>query len=280
VSGTIHIHPDFARLFAGERCVADFFAIQGPIAKQRHGRRTLRFERDGRGFFIKCHNPVGWGEVLKNLWRGRRPTIGTATEWRGIKRLHEIGVPTMRAVGYGCEGWPAARQRSFLITQELPGIESLEKIADGKAGPPLDADLKRRLIREMAKITSQMHRNGVNHRDLYICHFVLQTDSASTARPKVFVIDLHRTQCRRRTPQRWIMKDLAATYFSSMDLPPARRDLLRFIKHYSGRPLRQTLEADSGFWQKVVRRAESLYRKEWKQPPPECIGLDGHKSTS
>lgn len=268
MKGTIHVHPDFAQLFADERCVADFFAIEGDVAKQRHGRRTLRFERGGRGFFIKCHNPVGWGEVLKNLWRGRKSTIGTGPEWRGIKRLHEIGVPTMRAVGYGYEGRCAATQRSFLVTEELPGIESFEKIADGKAGPTLDADLKRRLIRQMAQIASRMHRNGVNHRDLYICHFVLQTDSAAATSPTVYVIDLHRVQCRPKTPKRWIIKDLAAIYFSSMDLPPTQRDLLRFIKYYTDRPLRQTLVADKAFWEKVIRRAEANYRKEWKRKPP------------
>ena len=266
VSGTIHIHPDFEQLFADERCVADFLAIEGPIAKQRHGRRTLRFERGGRGFFIKCHEPVGWGEVLKNLWRGRRPMIGTIHEWRGIRRMHEIGAPTMRAVGCGHEGWPAAWQRSFLITEELPGIVSLEKIAEG-AGPTLTDDLKRRLIRRMAQIAAKMHRNGVNHRDLYICHFVLQTDSAAAPWPAVYVIDLHRMQCRRRTPRRWIVKDLAAIYFSSMDLPPATRDLLRFVKHYSDRPLRQTLAEDKAFWRQVVRRAEASYRKEWGRAP-------------
>ena len=268
MKGTIHLHPDIKDLFAGEQCVADFFAIEGKVAKERHGRRTLRFERGGCGFFIKCHNPVGWSEMFKNLRRGRCPTIGTGPEWRGIKRLHEIGVPTMRAVGYGYEGRCAATQRSFLITEELPGIESFEKIADGEAGPTLDTDLKRRLIREMAKIASCMHRNGVNHRDLYICHFVLQTDSAAAARPEVYVIDLHRVQCRAKTPMRWIIKDLAAIYFSSMDLPPTQRDLLRFIKYYTNRPLRRTLEADYAFWGKVNRRAEASYRKEWKREPP------------
>ena len=270
----IHLHPDIKDLFADERCVADFFAIGGKVAKERHGRRTLRFERGGRGFFIKCHNPVGWGEVFKNLWRGRRPTIGTGHEWHGIKRCHEIGVPTMRAVGYGYEGRCAATQRSFLITEELPGIESFEKIADGKAGPPLDADLKRRLIREMAQIAGRMHRNGVNHRDLYICHFVLQTDSAAAARPTVYVIDLHRVQCRPKTPKRWIIKDLAAIYFSAMDLPPTQRDVLRFIKYYTGLSLRQALEADNAFWRKVTRRAAANYRKEWKrEPPPLTHGM-------
>ena len=267
VKGKIHIDADVAAMFTSERCVEDFFAIEGAIAKQRHGRRTLRFERDGRGFFIKCHNPVGWGEVLKNLWRFRWPTIGTIHEWRGIRRMHEIGAPTMRAIGYGREGWPAARQRSFLVTEELPGVVSLEKIAEGD-GPELTCDLRRRLIRRMAQIASKMHRNGVNHRDLYICHFVLQTDSAAVHSPTVYVIDLHRMQCRQRTPRRWIVKDLAAIYFSSMDLPPSKRDILRFVKHYSGRPLRRALAEHSAFWRKVVSRAEASYRKEWKREPP------------
>ena len=84
----------------------------------------------------------------------------------------------------------------------------------------------------------------------------------------MYVIDLHRMQCRQRTPRRWIVKDLAAIYFSSMDLPPSKRDILRFVKHYSGRPLRRALAEHSAFWRKVVSRAEASYRKEWKREPP------------
>ena len=264
----IHLRPDIVRLFASERCVADFFAIDGTVAKERHRRRTVRFEREGRCFFIKCHYPVGWAEIGKNLLRGRLPTVGAGAERRAIQRLHEIGVPTMQAAGYGRQGWPAARQRSFIITDELAGIVSFEQLAQGVAGPPLEADLKRRLIRQMADLTRRLHRNGVNHRDLYLCHFALQLDTAKSPGPSVYVIDLHRVQCRARTPRRWIIKDLAALYFSSLDLPPARRDLLRFIRYYSDKPLRRALGEDRRLWRKVVARAEALYRKEWKKEPP------------
>jgi heptose I phosphotransferase len=272
--GTIHLRSEVAALFDEARCVADFFAIDGQVAKHRHGRRTLRFERGGRSFFIKCHDPVGWREIIKELLQGRLAAVGAAREWRAIASLHEINVPTMRAIGYGWERWPAARQRSFLLTEELTGTISLDQIAAGSAGPKLDADLKRRLIRRMAQLTARLHRHGLIHRDLYLCHFVLQVDTARTDRPKLFVIDLHRLQRRRIAVRRWIVKDLAALYFSSLDLPPSRRDLLRFVRNYAGKPLRRTLVEDQVMWQQILKRGEALYRKEFQTPPPRTPTRD------
>src|SRR5690606_40875569 len=52
--------------------------------------------------------------------------------------------------------------------------------------------------------------SGVNHRDCYICHFLLHTDKAVDPDDlRLSVIDLHRAQVRDATPRRWRDKDLA-----------------------------------------------------------------------
>jgi heptose I phosphotransferase len=67
-------------------------------------------------------------------------------------------------------------------------------------------------------MTGGMHRAGVNHRDCYICHFLLHTDRPVTADDfKLSVIDLHRAQTRADLPLRWRDKDLAALY-SALDI--------------------------------------------------------------
>ena len=68
---------------------------------------------------------------------------------------------------------------------------------------------------------------------------------------KLYLIDLHRLQIRRKTPERWAVKDISGLYYSSKDIGLTKRDLLRFIKLYRGKPLREILANESKFWQKV-----------------------------
>jgi len=86
----------------------------------------------------------------------------------------------------------------------------------------------------------------VNHRDCYICHFLLHTAPAPTPDAlRLSLIDLHRAQVRSRTPRRWRDKDLAALHFSSLEIGLTARDRLRFLHAYFGRPLREVLKEEA-----------------------------------
>jgi heptose I phosphotransferase len=91
-----------------------------------------------------------------------------------------------------------------------------------------------------------MHRAGVNHRDCYICHFLLHTDTPVTADSfRLSVIDLHRAQTRTRVSRRWRDKDLAALYFSALGIGLTQRDKLRFLQVYFQQPLRAILREEA-----------------------------------
>lgn len=242
--------------------VDDAFKIRGEVYREPVGanRRTLRFELAGEGYFLKLHWGVGWKEILKNLVSLRLPVLGASNEWRAIHRLGELGVDTMRLAAYGQTGWNPARLRSFVVTRELTNTVSLEHYcADWSKHPPALA-IKHQLIRRVAEMARELHRHGVNHRDLYICHFLLQQPWGGDAHSlQLYLIDLHRVQIRRRTPLRWRIKDVAAIYFSAMDIGLSKRDLMRFMRVYSQRPLRQILAEEGSFWRAVTRRAQALY---------------------
>jgi len=107
-----------------------------------------------------------------------------------------------------------------------------------------------------------MHRGGVNHRDCYICHFLLHTDTPVTFDHfKLSVIDLHRAQTRDKISHRWRDKDLAALYFSALDIGLTRRDKLRFLKGYFQQPLRQILAEESPLLQWLQAKADKLYAR-------------------
>ena len=114
----------------------------------------------------------------------------------------------------------------------------------------------------VARMAGTMHRAGVNHRDFYICHFLLHTDRPVTADDlHLSLIDLHRAQVRSAVPLRWRNKDLAALYFSALDIGLTRRDKLRFLRTYFQRPLRDVLREEASLLAWLERKAAKLYER-------------------
>lgn len=254
----------FKSLWAGRDAFEAVEALQGQVYRELEGRRTLRTEVDGRGYFVKIHRGIGWGEIVKNLLTAKVPVLGAAQEWQAIQRLTEVGVPTMTAVAYGERGSNPARQHSFIVTEELAPTVDLEQLSLNWAQQPPKPALKWALIERVAQMTGNMHRAGVNHRDCYICHFLLHTDRPIQASDlRLSVIDLHRAQVRITTPRRWRDKDLAALYFSALHIGLTRRDKLRFLKNYfaaagNQRPLRQILREEAALLLWLQRKADRL----------------------
>ncbi|WP_434579559.1 lipopolysaccharide core heptose(I) kinase RfaP [Pseudomonas sp. Z5-35] len=252
----------FKSLWAGRDAFAEVEALKGEVYRELEARRTLRTEVDGRGFFVKIHRGIGWGEIFKNLFTAKLPVLGAGQEWKAIQRLQEAGVPTMTAVAYGEKGSNPADQHSFIVTEELAPTVSLEDFSIDWVKQPPRPTLKRALIAEVARMTGMMHRAGVNHRDCYICHFLLHTDKPVTPGDfKLSVIDLHRAQVRETLPSRWRNKDLAALYFSIMDIGLTRRDKLRFLKGYFQQPLRQVLAEQAALLIWLEGKADRLYAR-------------------
>ena len=235
--------------------------IEGDIYRQMDGRRTLRFDLAGRSWFLKAHSGIGWREIFKNLLQLRLPVTGARPEWRGIKKLQSLAIETMPLVAYGQRGLNPACMHSFVVTEDLTGTESLETVSASWDPAGADLGLKRVMIERIAHIARTLHYNGVNHCDFYLAHFLLKARNADiTDNPHLYVIDLHRMQLRHRTPRRWVIKDLAALFFSSMDAGLTRRDMYRFMVLYSDMPLRAILQKQAPFWTGVRIRACGLYR--------------------
>ncbi|MBB2493759.1 lipopolysaccharide core heptose(I) kinase RfaP [Aquipseudomonas ullengensis] len=252
----------FKSLWQGKDPFTEVEALQGQVYRELEGRRTLRTEVAGRGYFVKIHRGIGWGEIVKNLLSAKLPVLGAAQEWLAIQRLTEVGVATMTAVAYGARGSNPAAQHSFIVTEELAPTTDLEQFSLNWREQPPEPRLKRALINEVAKMTGDMHRAGVNHRDCYICHFLLHTDKPVTADDfRLSVIDLHRAQVRSATPLRWRNKDLAGLYFSALQIGLTRRDKLRFLRAYFHQPLRDILRDEARLLAWLERKAERLLER-------------------
>ena len=261
--------------FKGRDPFEQIFALEGKVYREQVGRKTLRVTFDGKRYFAKLYRGVGWREIVKNLFHFRLPVTSAQIEWRAIKRLEKLGVKTMRLVGYGKRGRNPAGMQSFVITEELAHTMSLENFCRHWPSSPPPFVLKRGLIMEVACIAKKLHDQGMNHRDLYICHFLLNIppgpEGVEAGDLLLYLIDLNRMQTRRRTLRRWRVKDIAALYFSSMDIGLTKSDLLRFIRVYANKTLRVSLEQDRDFWRQVGKRAIRLYRKVHQKEPNVLI---------
>jgi len=258
----LELSEPFKRLWQNQDPFAQVLRLQGKVYRTLEGRRTLRTEVDGQGYFVKIHQGIGWREVGKNLLTGKCPVLGAGQEWQALARLQQAAVPSMCAVAFGEKGANPARQQSFIITEELAPTIDLEQFCANWPAEPPSPRLKRALIGEVARMTAAMHQAGVNHRDCYICHFLLHLEPAPTPEHlRLSLIDLHRAQTRKQVPKRWRNKDLAGLYFSALEIGLTRRDKLRFLKSYFKRPLRDILQSEARLLRGLQCKAQRLQKR-------------------
>ena len=263
----LFLSPPFDTLWRDRDPFAAVEELRGPVFRQLEGRRTFRSEIADRAYFVKIHHGIGWREIFKNLLSGRLPVLGAGNEWRALQRLAALGVDTMRAVAFGERGSNPAGQQSFIITEELAPTVSLEDFCrDWRVVPPAPT-FKRALIRRVAEMARRMHGGGVNHREFYICHFLLHLP-VDTSAPRLSLIDLHRAQVREKTPRRWRDKDLAALYFSALDIGLTKRDFLRFLKTYFAAPLRDVLRDESALLRHLASESIRLMARYQRKYAP------------
>lgn len=234
--------------------------MPGEIFRNQNGRVTQKIIIDNQPLFIKKHYGVGFPEIFKNLFQLKVPIISAKNEWLALKYLQKLNILAPEALLYGSRGINPATRESFLVMKALLHTISLDIYLTElpKANRPFIR--KYVLIKEVARIARTLHTHGINHRDFYLCHFLLDLNCLSPL--KLYLIDLHRAKIRKKTPLRWIIKDLAALYFSSKHCGLTRRDLLCFIKAYRARSLREIALTELNFWQKVKKRGDQLYRRE------------------
>ena len=264
-----YISPELAQHFSDDSATVfdKVFHLEGEDYRLVKARRTFRFEIEGRGFFAKVHHGIGWKEIFKELFQFKLPVLGAGNEYAAIRRLEEIGVPTMTCAAYGKRGKNPARQESFLVTEELKNMISLEDFVSDRRFAPL----RRKIFDVLADELGKIHRSGVNHRDCYICHFMLDPELCCAGNVKLHVIDLHRACIRKKVPYHYLVKDVAGILFSSFDLMPSKRELLRFIRIYSAKHLKAEFAGTFKFWNDVVKTAAKLYKKEFGKTPDISI---------
>lgn len=255
----IELKPPFDALWQNKDPFIEADKLHGEVFRALETRKTLRFEVEGHSYFIKIHYGTTLKEVLKNLISFRLPVLGADREWNAIHRLTQVGVDTMNGRAFGQKGINPLRRHSFIITEDLTPTISLEDYCANWLNEPPLFPTKQMIIRRVAEMVRGMHKAGINHRDCYICHFLLHLPfTEKEDELKISVIDLHRAQLRTSVPMRWRDKDLIGLYYSSLNIGLTQRDIFRFMKIYFALPLKEILKQEQALIEKVSRKAEKI----------------------
>ena len=236
--------------------------ILGKVYRAVKQRKTLNFQLEGESYFIKIHRGTTIKEIVKNLISLRLPVLDAKQEWDAIHRLEQAGVNTMDGRAFGRKGLNPLTRHSFIITKDLNPTISLEDFTKSWITHPPSYNLKRSLIIYLANMTAKMHAAGVNHRDCYLCHFLLDIPLfENNQQIKLSVIDLHRAQTRDKVPTRWRDKDLIGLYFSSAKIGLTNRDIWRFLKVYFNKPLKTILRDEHKLITSAQQKAERISKR-------------------
>ena len=184
---------------------------------------------------------VRWHVKRYAPMRGRRSPA--EQEVAGHRLLAERGVPTVDLVAWAT----LADGRSLVVLDDLSGFDAADKMVE--RGLRFE-----RLLDPAARLAAQLHDAGLHHRDLYLCHFFARVSGSGV---ELRLIDAARVRpLPRFLAARWVVKDLAQFWYSTLPLPVTDTERLRWLAVYGAA---RSIEADA-LRPKIQRKVKWIAR--------------------
>lgn len=233
--GRIEAAPGFATLLHANQLdtFGSVMALEGGrVARDFPGRRTVRLELKAAGappqaVYLKRYDASYLSRLGRCLrWIGWPGYADEARqEWEALHRVGALGIRTATPVAVGQERAGGLVRRSFLITAEIPGaVEGHAWMAQ------LPARARREFLQRVAAIARRLHGAGFVHKDFYIGHILVAPVNGS---PELFLIDLQRVVKPALLWRRWLLKDLGAMAYSTLNARASSTMLMRAFLDYS-----------------------------------------------
>ena len=185
-------------------------------------RQTVRIQLGEDGFFLKKFLAAegGMGPVGQAL-----------REFSNLLELSRLGFlcPSPVLLAWGTRD---GRAFSAVMTKAIEGAVQADHLL-GRINIPdltnqrkLSSKERRLVLFEIGRVAGRLHRNGLIHRDLYLCHFFPVTAPNEDARSwPVYLIDLARLFRPENRFARWRLKDLASISYSARRYGLSRQEL-------------------------------------------------------
>jgi hypothetical protein len=181
---------------------------------------------------------------IKRYFVVRGPTTPADGDVAGHRLLEAASIPTAPLVAHG----NLRDGRSFVIFDDLTGYTPADKLVE--RGAPFE-----RLLEPTADMAARLHIAGLHHRDLYLCHFMAKIEDASV---DLKLIDAARVRYLPRwLGRRWIVKDLAQFWYSTLKLKITDQQRSAWLERYASR--RKVDDAES-LRPLIERKARSIER--------------------
>lgn len=233
--GRVQVAPQFVPLLRANG-LHSFDAIMsltgGRVARDFPGRRTVRLELPTphggtQALFLKRYEAdylSGFAQLLRWLrWPGTSDEA--MQEWRALHTVRALGIPTAVPIAVGQERVGGRVRRSFLMTAEIAGaVEGHTWMMQ------LPSAERRAFLRRVATLARQFHQAGLVHKDFYIGHVLV---APVGGKPELFLIDLQRVMSPAFLHRRWLLKDLGAMAYSTLNARATRGMLMRAYLDYS-----------------------------------------------
>ena len=204
----------------------------GRVARDFPGRRTVRLELKTaagavQAVYLKRYE-TGYLSGFRKLLRWLRwPGAGDEAmqEWRALHDVRSLGIPTAVPIAVGQERVSGLVRRSFLMTAEIAGaVEGHTWMA------ALPTEERRQFLRRVATMARRFHGAGLVHKDFYIGHVLVAPVGGA---PDLFLIDLQRVMKPSWFRARWLLKDLGAMAYSTLNAKATSGMLMRAYLDYS-----------------------------------------------
>ena len=258
------VHGDYRKLLCRSQLGSfeEVFDYQAGTLLEKPGlghRQRLRVELNSTTVYIKRYDRAGRAEWLRQLVCRRSAGGACEFDFSAAIELAQNNINIARPIAFGVEPNTTIRPKSFVIFEELPDADALERLLPNTANDKKNKyrllDNKPGLIEQLAKLIGRMHRAGYCHRDMYLSHIFLCRDSAGEE--FLALIDLQRVFRPRIRQYRWQVKDLAQLYYSSKKYV-SQKDIVRFMRCYLqserlGGPAKRLIRA-------VYRKSDRILR--------------------
>jgi len=271
VSQSLYVDADFRDYFeqAGLDGIDAVFSFEHSTDITRSTlaryRRILRLELDEAPamFYLKRYDrPPVLAQLRNRLSHGKRISCA-GCDFEPDLKLARLGINTPRTVAYGEEWGKFFEKRSFIVTEEIPDAESLEKQLPGCFEQPTTTRSlaqRRCFIDELAKFAAKFHRSGFRHRDFYLCHIFYDMAGG------FYLIDLARVFKPQLFSERFRLKDIAQLDYSAPKRHFSNADRLRFYLRYADKD--KLTVTDKLFIRKVIKKAKRMARHDKKHGRP------------